>query len=242
MGTLGGTLPAAHAVLLIDHRLTLSVLLHLAPAGTAAHAQVLNGAAKAGLLMTLEVGQRNDHVSLHNGLADLGRGDVLRALHRHLHVIVTTQAVADNNLTAGRQRRKAILKGGLQMLQGILPTTRIQGVAVGQEGHAAQTLYHIRNYFRVVGPQKGQIARLSEVHLDGYQFMVKIDLADPGGADQLLQLIQQVFPRLTAQVRVVYLCLFHRCNIPPSLHCNVYSTYFIPVFLEPQVLFLCTPF
>ena len=167
---------------------------------------------------------------------------MLRPGHGHLHIVVAPQAVANDDLAAGGQRRKAVLKCRVQMLQRILPPTGIQGVAVGQEGHAAQALDHIGNHLGIVGPQEGQVARLSKVHLDGHQLVVKIDLPNPGGADQLFQLVEQVLARTAAQVRVINLCLFHRCHIPPGLHCNVDSTYFIPVSLEPQVLFLHTSF
>ena len=112
------------------------MLLHLAPAGTAAHPQVLDGAAKAGLLMPLEVGQGDDHIGLHDGLSDLGGLDVLRPLHGHLHVVVAPQAVADDHLAAGGQRGEAVLIGCVQVLQGVFPAAGIEGVAVGEEGDA----------------------------------------------------------------------------------------------------------
>ncbi len=50
--------PAAH--ILIHMRMPALVLLHLAGAAPASHADVLDGAAETGLLMTLKMGQRHD--------------------------------------------------------------------------------------------------------------------------------------------------------------------------------------
>ena len=208
MGALGGALAAAHAAAGLHLGLALGVLLHLPPAGAAAHAQVLDGAAEAGLLVALEVGQGDHHVRLHDGLADLGGLDVLRPRHGHLHVVVAPQAVADDHLAARGQGGEAVFIGGVQVLQGVLPPAGVEGVAVGEEGDAPQLLHHVGHRLGVVGPQERQVPRLAEVHLDGHQLVVKIDLPDARPADELFQLVQQAHARTAPEVGVVDLRLF----------------------------------
>ena len=115
-----------------------SVLLHLARAGAAAHADVLDGTAEAGGLVALEVGQADEDVRVHDGAADLGRLAVFAVRHRHLHFIGAAQAVTDEDLAAGRHGPESRSHGhGVEVLQGILAAARVEGVAVGEEGHAA---------------------------------------------------------------------------------------------------------
>ena len=136
MGALSGTPAAAHTPPGIDLRLALGVLLHLAPAASAAHADVLQGPPEASLLVSFEVVQGDEDIGLHDSLSNLGRGDVLRPLYRNLHVVVAPQAVANDHLAAGGQRGEAVLIGCVQVLQGVFPAAGIEGVAVGEEGDA----------------------------------------------------------------------------------------------------------
>ncbi len=216
VGALKGALAAADTVFLGYRGLACRVLLHLAPAASAAHAQVFHRAAKAGLLVSLEVAQGKNYVGLHNGLADFGGLNVLRSGYRNLHIVVAPQAVADDNLTAGAQGREAVLKGGVQVLQSVLSPSGIEGVAVGEEGQAPHAPHHIGHHLGVIGPQEGQIARLSKVHLNGGELSLKVNLANPRRADEPLQLLQQISPRPAPQVGKIYLRRFH-CVIPPML-------------------------
>ena len=72
MGTDAYAGAAADAERRIDNGFSFPMLLHLTGAGTAAHTQVFQRATKAGLLMTLEVAERNNDVCVHDGLTDLG--------------------------------------------------------------------------------------------------------------------------------------------------------------------------
>ena len=92
-------------------RVSGSVLLHLARAGAAAHADVLDGAAKAGGLVALEVGQADEDIGVHDGAADLGRLAVFAVGHRHLDLIGAAQAVADEDLAARGHGPEAVLPG-----------------------------------------------------------------------------------------------------------------------------------
>ena len=73
---------ATDAQALVHLGLTGGVHFHLARPGAAAHAQVLDGPAKARGLMALEVVQADDDVRVHDGLADLGLLHIV-ALHGH---------------------------------------------------------------------------------------------------------------------------------------------------------------
>ena len=74
------------------------------------------------------------------------------------------------------------------MLQGVLPAAGVHGVAVGEEGAAAQLLHHVHHRPGIVGPEEAHVAQLAEVHLDGHELAVQVQLLDPGRPDQLLQL------------------------------------------------------
>ena len=86
------------------------------------------------------------------------------------------------------------------MVQGVFAAAHIQGVAVGQEGLAAQLLDHFDHHGGIVGPQIGQVAGLAEVDLDGRVFVGEINLPDTGGFDQPFQFLGQVFVERSAQV------------------------------------------
>ena len=209
LGALFGALAATHAALGGDVGLSCRVLFHLAPAASAAHADVLDGPAEAGHLMALEVAQADEDVRVHDGPADLGGLHILPALNRDLDVVAPLQAVGDDHLTAGRVGGEAVLIGALNVLQGVFPPPGVQGVAVGQERQAAQGLDHVGHPLGVVGPQVGQVARLPEVDLDGGHLVVKVDVADSGGADQLLQLVQLADADLGAQVGEINFGCWH---------------------------------
>ena len=75
-------LAAADAVFLRHVGLARIVLLHLTGAAAAAHADIFQAAAEAGLFMSLEMGQRDEHIGVHNGTADLGVLHILAARPR----------------------------------------------------------------------------------------------------------------------------------------------------------------
>ena len=81
------------------------------------------------------------------------------------------------------------------MLQRVFPSSHIQGVAVCEEGAAAQFLNHIRHRFGVIRTQERKIPRLAEMDLDRGHLFLKIDLPDPCFPDQLLKLLRKIRPR-----------------------------------------------
>ena len=196
---------AANAVLGRDVRLAGGVLLHLASTATASHAQVLHGSAKSGLLMTLKVGETDHNVGVHKRLTDLGLVHILAALDRDERLVGALEAVGDNNLATRSVRGKAVLVGGVDVLERVFAATDIERVAVGEEGLAAQLLHDIRDGAGVVGAQKAQVAQLAKVNLNGDELVLKVDLLNTGATDEALELVELALASMRAQVGEVHL-------------------------------------
>ena len=196
---------AANAVLGRDVRLAGGMLLHLAGAAAASHAQVLHGTAKASLLMTLKVREADHDIGIHERLTDLGLVHVLAALDRNERLVGALEAVGDDDLAARGIRGKAVLIGGIDVLERVFAATDIERVAVGEEGLAAQLLDDIRDGAGVVGAQKAQVAQLAKVNLDGDELVLKVDLLDTGVTDEALELVELALASMRAQVGEVHL-------------------------------------
>ena len=190
------------------------MLLHLAGPGAAAHADVLDGTPKAGRLVALEVGQADEHIRVHDGTADLGGLAVFAARHRHLHLIGAAQAVGDEHLTAGSHGPEAVELGTGQVFQRVLAAAGVQGVAVGQKGHTTLLLAQVCHHLGVVRPQKGQVAQLPEMHFDGHELAVHVNVLDAGGDAQTAQLFRQAGAHRTAEIRIVDFGCFHCVFLP----------------------------
>ena len=196
---------AANAVLGRDVRLAGGMLLHLAGATAAAHAQVLHGTAKAGLLMTLKVGEADHDIGIHERLTDLGLVHVLAALDRDERLVGALEAVGDDDLATRGIRGKAVLVGGVDVLERVFAATDIERVAVGEEGLAAQLLHHVGDGASVVGAQKAQVAQLAKVNLNGDELVLKVDLLNSGVTDEALELVELALASMRAQVGEVHL-------------------------------------
>ena len=88
-----GAAVAAAAQALLHLRVSGGVLYHLARAGAAAHADVLESTAETGGFVALEMGQADKDICVHDGAADLCRLAVFAVRHRHLCFIGAAQAV-----------------------------------------------------------------------------------------------------------------------------------------------------
>ena len=204
-----GALAAAPAQPFLHHRLAGLVLLHLAGPGPAAHPQVFQRPAEAGGLVPLEVVQRDHHVGVHDGPADLGGGAVLGVGHRHLHIVGAPQPVGNDQFAAGGHRAEAVLLGGGQVFQGVFPPAGVQGVAVGQERQPAVALDGVGHRFCVVGAQVGQVARLAEMDLDGDEPPFQVEGAQAGGLHQPVQFLLQGLPAPHPEVGIINGRLLH---------------------------------
>lgn len=169
--------------------------------------------------------QRDKHIGVHNGAADLGVLHILAADHGNLHLIAALQPVADDDLAAGGHGVEAVEHGAVHVIQGVLAPAHIQGVAVGEERLTAPFLHKIRHGPRPIGAQERQVSRLAEVQLDGHELILKVDIAHTGGLHQAGQLLLEIFMHVGPQVGEVYL----RCHKKPSLSRFVKLVYHIPI-------------
>ena len=135
-------------------RLAGSVLLHLARTATAAHAEVLHGAAKACLLMPLEMRERDDDIGIHERVADLCLFHVLAALDGNECLIGALKTIGNDHMAACGIGRKAVLIGAVNMLERVFAAAHIERVTVGEERLSAELLHHIGDSTSIVGAQK----------------------------------------------------------------------------------------
>ena len=203
---------AANAVLGRDVRLAGGMLLHLAGTAAASHAQVLHGAAKTGLLMALKVGEADHNIGIHKCLTDLCLAHVLAALDRDKRLVGALEAVGDDDLATRGIRGKAVLVGGVDVLERVFAATDIERVAVGEEGLAAQLLHDVCDGAGVVGAQKAQIAQLAKVNLDGDKLVLEVDLLNAGAANEALEFVELALASMRAQVGEVHLCRCCGCG------------------------------
>ena len=200
---------AAAAQALLHLRVSGGVLYHLARAGAAAHADVLESTAETGGFVALEMGQADKDICIHDGAADLCRLAVFAVRHRNFCFIGAAQAVRNDDLTAGGHGPEAVQLGAGEVLQCVLAAARIQGVAVGQKRQTALLLAQVGHHLGVVGAQECQIAQLTEMHLDGNEFAIHINILDPGGDAHAAQLVQQAGAHGTAEICIIDLGCFH---------------------------------
>ena len=201
-----GALTAPDARTLIDAGLACGVLLHLARTAAGSHADVLDGAAKAGLLMALEVRHRDEDVGVHDGTADLGLLDELAAHDRYLDVVRALETVGDDDVAAGAERVEAVGVRGVEVVEGILAAAHVEGVAVGEEGLAAELADEVDDDLDVIGAQVGRATRLAEVQLDRHELVVEVDGLDAGLAAEAIELDEGALPSVGAEVGEVDLC------------------------------------
>ncbi len=210
---------ASFADALIHRQLARAVLLHLAGAGTAAHAQILDSTAHTQHFMCFEVVHGDDDIRVHDCLADLGVLYKSRSFQGNIDLIRPFQTVADDHLTSAGIVIETVLHGAVQMIQGVLAHSHIKSIAVRQERLAALGLDDLHDRFREIGPQIAQIAGFTEMDLDGGELVLEINRLDPCFPDQFLQLLQQIVSIVgDPHIRKINFTLFHsylRFNIIP---------------------------
>ena len=123
------------------------VLLHFPGPAAAAHADVLQRAAKTRRLVPLKMGQGDKHIGVHHRPADLGIFHIFATGHRYLSLIVALDAIGDNHLAPGGHGIEPIEHSGVQMIQAVLASAHIEGVAVCQKRLAAPLLHEVRHGF-----------------------------------------------------------------------------------------------
>ena len=121
------------------------------------------------------------------------------------------------------------------MVQRVFAAADIQGVAVRQEGLAALTFYQIRHGFGPVGAEIGHVARLTEVELDGDEFVLEVDLLKAGGLHEAAQLFERA-DLVRVQIGKIYFCRFHRKHLR-----SLISFSFPGGTDPPSLILLCLP-
>ena len=182
---------------------------HLARAGAAAHAEILDRAAEARRFVALEVRQRDHDIRVHQRTADLGGGDVF-AVHGDVDVVRALQTVGDQQVAADGIGVEAVLIGGFQMVEGVFPAADIERVAVGQEGLAAELLDEVDDGAGVIRAEIGEIARLAEMQLDRDILALQRELVHAGRQEQARELLLQVFAHIGVEIGKIDLRAFHR--------------------------------
>ena len=154
--------------------------------------------------MTLEVGQRDENVGIHDGAADLRLLDVLAADHRHGNVVGSLKAVADQDRAADGHRREPVLPRAVQVLKGVLAASGVHGIAVSQEGLAALLLDKVRDSAGVIRAQKAQVAQLAEVHLNRDELPIEVHLIHTGGFQKPAELLRKPLAQTASKIGKIY--------------------------------------
>lgn len=155
--------------------------------------------------MALKVSEADHNVGIHERLTDLGLAHVLAALDRDERLVGTLEAVGDDDLATRSIRGKAVLVGGIDVLECVFAATDIERIAVGEEGLAAQLLHDVGDGAGVVGAQKAQVAQLAKVNLNGDELVLEVDLFDTGVTDEALELVELALASMRTQVGEVHL-------------------------------------
>ena len=210
VGTLEHATLASAALRLADLDLSADVLVALAGTRSASHTDVLDGTAEARHFMSLEVAEADEHIGIHHRTADLRLLYILAAYNRHFHLVGTLQTVADENRTTHGERSETILPSAIQVFEGVLSATRIEGVAIGEERLSAQFLDHFHHGTRVVRTEVGDVAQLAEMHFDGYKLTFQVEVGNASLLDQFFQFGgQTVTIGFCTEIREIYFCFFH---------------------------------
>jgi len=177
------------------------------------------------------MGETYKHVGVHYGVADAGFLKIFAAVYRNGDVVGALQTVCNNHGAAHGIGREAVQPGAVQMLQRVFAAARVHGVAVGEEGFAAQLLYHIHHGAGIVGAQKADVAVFAEVHLDGHKLSVQIHVADAGLFNEFLQLHGAAVTECDGvKIGVIYFRLFHKFS--PSVAKTVLLAVFAVIFIK----------
>ena len=184
------TAAAATTDFRIDCRFSACMLLHFSCTASASHTDIFNGSAKSGCLMSLKMAQADKNVRIHDRMSDQSRFAVFSVYNRNFYFIRSSQAISDDNLTSGRSCIKTIEICTVQMFQCILSASRIQCITVCQKRHSALLLAQICDYLCIIWSKESHISKLSEMHLDGYEFSIHIDIFDSCGNAEFFQFVQ----------------------------------------------------
>ena len=190
------------------------MLFHLAGAAAAAHADVLERAAEACGLVAFEMREADEDVGVHDGAADLRRLDVLAAAHGHFDVVRALEAVGDDDLAARRNRVEAVEVRAVHVLERVLAAAGVQRVAVCEERAAALFLHEVGDAFRILRAQVREVAELAEMHLDGDELVLHVDVLDAGREAEAAELLRDARADGTTEIGEPDFRFAH--DVPPT--------------------------
>ena len=199
---------AAYAAFYVNLGLRGAVQFQLSAYTGTSHAQILQGAAKTGLFVPLEVVHTDYNIGIGYRCADFGCRTIF-PVQRDFAVVRSLQSVADNDLALGRDRVKAILHRTLQVVYSIGTTTGIQRVAVRQERFGSQAAEQGCHSSCIIGTQVCQVSGFAEMDFNGSKAIFQRKLLDACPFQQAFHFIQKIGCRGGTQIRVVYFCFFH---------------------------------
>lgn len=142
--------------------------------------------------MPLKMGEGNDNVCVHNGPPDFSFLHIL-AVNGNRHLSRSLKPVPNHHMTSRGKGMAAVLIGRIQMVQGVLPASHIQGVAVSKKYLAACGLNHIHQDLGIIRAQIGKVSRLSKMNLNCRILIAEINIHHAGLPSQPLQLLQEIF-------------------------------------------------
>ena len=210
VGTLEHATLASAALRLADLDFSADVLVALAGTRTASHTDVLDGTAEARHFMSLEVVEADEHIGIHHRTADLRLLYILAAHNRHFHLVGALQAVANQDRTSHGERSEAVLPSTIQVFEGVLSATRIEGVAIGKERLSAQFLDHFHHGTGIIRTEVGDVAQLTEMHFDGNKLALQVEVGNTCLLDKFFQFGRKtVSVGLCTEIGKIYFCFFH---------------------------------
>ena len=193
----------------MDVGLSGAVHFHLSGAGAAAHADILERSAEAGSLMALEMREGDEIIGVHDGASDFGLLDVIAALHRDERLVCALESVCDDDMAAGGEGVIPVHISGIEVVECVLASADIEGIAVGEEGLAAVLLHDIDDDLGVIRAQVREVAGLAEMDLDGGIAVGEIKGIDSGALDEETELLEEISLRGCVEVSEINLGFFH---------------------------------
>ena len=200
-----GAATAAPAQRFIHDAFPGRMLFHFTGAAAAAHADILQRAAKTCHFMTFKMGQTDKHVRIHDSASDFRFFHIHAVLNRNLCFVRAPQTVSNNDLAAGCSGIETVQVRAVHMLQRMPAAAWIEGIAVCQERNPALFLHQIGNHLRVLGTQERHVAQFAEMHFDSDKLAFHIDLLNACHKAERFQLLQQAYANLYPEIRKIHL-------------------------------------
>ena len=95
------------------------------------------------------------------------------------------------------------------MVDRIRTAAGIEGIAVSEEDLRTERTHNIDNTRRIVRTDVGEVARFSEMDLDGCELAVEVDVSDSRLSDQSFEFCKEVVPWYCPEVSEIDFRFFH---------------------------------